>query len=81
MKQMNRCKRTFELRDDVGQVVLQLAVGGQLKAHVVLCDPGKGFCWINPSLVQDAVDPERCRPQTKASFILWNDYKDTTLHN
>lgn len=76
-----RWKLTFELRDDVGQVVLQLAVGGQVKAHVVLRDSGEGLRRVNPSLVQDAVDPERYGSQTEASFTLGSNYTPTAPHD
>lgn len=52
---------TFELGHNVGQVVLQFGVRGELQTHVVVTDSGEGLRRIDAPLVQDAVDAERCR--------------------
>ena len=54
---------TFELSHHVGEVVLQLVVGGELQAHVVLGDPREALRGVDAPLVQDAVDAEGCGGQ------------------
>lgn len=49
-------RQTFELGHHVGQVVLQLGIGGELQAHVVLGDSGERLWRVDSPLVQDAVD-------------------------
>ena len=50
---------TFQLRHHVGQVGLQLCVGGHHQAEVVLGDPGERLRRVDAALVQNAVDAER----------------------
>ena len=60
---------TFELRHHVVQVVLQLVVGGELEAHVVLGDSGERLGRIDASLVQDAVDAESCGGKNESTGV------------
>jgi len=47
---------TFELRDHIGQVGLQLGVSGELKAHVIVGDSGERLWRIDAPLVEDTVN-------------------------
>lgn len=55
---------TFELRNHVGQVVLQIGVCGLLKDHVIVGDPCERLWRIDASLIQDAVDAKGCGGKT-----------------
>ena len=59
---------TFELSHDLGEVVLELAVGGELQAHVVLGDPCEALRGVDAPLVQDAVDAEGCGGEALSSI-------------
>lgn len=61
---------TFELRHHIGQVVLQFGISGELKAHVIVGDPGERLWRIDAPLVEDAVDAKCCGGERECSEYL-----------